>query len=196
MYNMISARKRTARASATLIRDAAHAAPDSTDRMEVANAHLEHYLREIFGAALSRKVLAGYIAMRSEADPLPVMAAHPGQVCVPVVAGPGKALVFHRWHTRAEMRTGTFGVQIPAEADALEPQLLIVPGLAFDLQGYRLGYGGGFYDRTLAQLRARGRVTAIGFAFSDQRVNAVPRCATDETLDALVTDAGVQVFAD
>jgi 5-formyltetrahydrofolate cyclo-ligase len=62
--------------------------------------------------------------------------------------------------------------------------------LAFDRRGYRLGYGGGFYDRTLAALRATGPVTAIGFAFAAQEVPEVPSDATDARLDAIVTEAG------
>jgi 5-formyltetrahydrofolate cyclo-ligase len=66
--------------------------------------------------------------------------------------------------------------------------VLIVPLLAFDREGYRLGYGGGFYDRTLADLRAKGRVLAVGVGFSVQEVPRVPRDATDERLDWVVTD--------
>jgi 5-formyltetrahydrofolate cyclo-ligase len=73
--------------------------------------------------------------------------------------------------------------------------VLIVPLLAWDARGYRLGYGGGFYDRTLEGLRARGPVLAVGFAFSAQEVDAVPTEPTDQRLDALVTEKGVTVFA-
>jgi len=66
-----------------------------------------------------------------------------------------------------------------------------VPLLAFDRAGYRLGYGGGFYDRTLAGLRAAGPVVAVGFAYAAQEVAAVPREATDARLDAVVTERGV-----
>jgi 5-formyltetrahydrofolate cyclo-ligase len=69
-----------------------------------------------------------------------------------------------------------------------------VPLLAFDARGYRLGYGGGFYDRTLEGLRARGPVLAIGFAFAAQEVAEVPIDATDQRLDMIVTDAGVRAF--
>ncbi|MDK2773694.1 MAG: 5-formyltetrahydrofolate cyclo-ligase, partial [Tabrizicola sp.] len=66
---------------------------------------------------------------------------------------------------------------------------------AFDARGYRLGYGGGFYDRTLAGLRARGQVLAVGFAFAAQEVAKVPTDAFDQRLDAVVTEKGVTVFA-
>ena len=71
---------------------------------------------------------------------------------------------------------------------------MIVPMLAFDARGYRLGYGGGFYDRTLELLRARGPLLAVGFAFAAQEVDAVPIDGFDQRLDAVVTEKGVTVF--
>jgi 5-formyltetrahydrofolate cyclo-ligase len=130
--------------------------------------------------------------MRSEADPRPAMAAHSGPLCLPVVAGRGRPLVFRAWMPGAPLVAGGFGAMVPAaEAAELVPEVLIVPMLAFDRQGYRLGYGGGFYDRTLAALRAAGPVRAIGLAFAGQEVAAVPRGPWDVALDLIVTEAGV-----
>jgi 5-formyltetrahydrofolate cyclo-ligase len=89
------------------------------------------------------------------------------------------------------MVAGEFGALIPAEGAWLEPQVLIVPLLAFDRRGFRLGYGGGFYDRTLERLRQRHPVLAVGFAFAAQEVPEVPTENTDQPLDAIVTDQGV-----
>ncbi len=89
------------------------------------------------------------------------------------------------------MGPGPFGAQVPAGGDWLRPDLLVVPLLAFDAAGRRLGYGGGFYDRTLAGLRAAGPVRAIGFGYAAQQVDEVPADATDELLDAMVTETGV-----
>ena len=86
---------------------------------------------------------------------------------------------------------GTFGALVPAKGDWIVPEVLIVPLLAFDRRGYRLGYGGGYYDRTLEVLRARGPVTAIGFAFAAQEVDEVPIEATDQPLDLIVTERGI-----
>ena len=72
------------------------------------------------------------------------------------------------------------------------PQIVILPLLAFDGAGHRLGYGGGFYDRTLQKLRAAGPVHAVGFAYEAQAVEQVPTEATDQPLDAIVTDAGIR----
>lgn len=138
--------------------------------------------------------LAGYMPIRTEADPLPVMAGHAGPVGVPVIKGPGQALVFHLWSDGCAMTVGPFGARIPTDGKAMVPQVLIVPLLAFDARGYRLGYGGGFYDRTLAALRAAGPVLALGFAYSAQEVPEVPIDGYDQRLDGVVTEEGAQRF--
>jgi len=92
---------------------------------------------------------------------------------------------------RALGEAGYLGALIPEVAEEVVPEVLIVPLLAFDRPGYRLGYGGGFYDRTLERLRARGPVTAIGFAFAAQEVDRVPTEPTDQKLDLIVTERGV-----
>jgi 5-formyltetrahydrofolate cyclo-ligase len=138
---------------------------------------------------------AGYMPMRTEIDPLPAMAAHQGAVGVPVIIGAGQALRFREWGPGSAMLVGEFGARVPAEGAWVEPEVLIVPLLAFDAGGFRLGYGGGFYDRTLEGLRAKGPVIAIGFAFADQEIPQVPIEETDQRLDMIVTEAGVRRFA-
>ncbi len=140
------------------------------------------------GAAIS-----GYWPMRNEIDPRPVMTAlaargHP--LGLPVVVGKGRPLVFRAWRPGDELVAGSFGTQVPG-IDQMEvvPHLLLVPLLAFDRAGYRLGYGGGYYDRTLAALRAVGPAVAVGLAFSAQEVDSVPHDATDARLDWIVTEA-------
>lgn len=140
------------------------------------------------------RALAGYMPMRTEIDPLPAMAAHDGPAGVPVIIGKGQPLRFREWTPGCEMVAGEFGALIPAEGAWIEPDVLIVPLLAFDARGYRLGYGGGFYDRTLEALRARGPRLAIGFAFAAQEMAEVPIDATDQRLDMVVTEAGVRDF--
>ncbi len=136
------------------------------------------------------RILAGYMAMRTEIDPLEAMVAHQGPVCVPVIVGAGQPLRFREWSPGCAMIPGAFGALIPAEGAWLEPEVLIVPLVAFDARGYRLGYGGGFYDRTLEGLRVRRATLAIGFAFAAQGVPEVPLEPTDQRLDAIVTEAG------
>jgi 5-formyltetrahydrofolate cyclo-ligase len=140
-------------------------------------------------------VLAGYMPMRTEIDPLPAMHAHEGPLAVPVVMGPATPLMFASYHKVAAMQMGAFGAMIPADVQYLSPSVLIVPLLAFDARGFRLGYGGGFYDRTLEGLRAKGPICAIGFAFAAQEVEAVPIDATDQPLDMIVTENGTIRFA-
>jgi 5-formyltetrahydrofolate cyclo-ligase len=145
-------------------------------------------------SAQAGKVLSGYMPMRTEIDPLPAMAAHVGPVGVPVIMGAGVALRFREWSPGCAMMEGAFKAFIPVEGAWVVPQVLIVPMLAFDARGYRLGYGGGFYDRTLAGLKAGGEVVAIGFAFAAQEVAEVPVDGFDQRLDMVVTENGVTRF--
>ena len=89
------------------------------------------------------------------------------------------------------MVDGPFGAKVPALLDWVDPEILIVPLVAFDRYGGRLGYGGGFYDRTLQQLRAARATLAIGFAYSAQEADDLPLEPTDQPLDMIVTETGV-----
>lgn len=137
--------------------------------------------------------LAGYMPIRTEIDPLPAMAeaaAH-GPVGVPVIQGAGQALKFSRWTPDAPLKDGPFGAQIPTEDDYFDPEILIVPLVAFTKQGDRLGYGGGFYDRTLEALRAKRPTLAIGFAYTAQLSPNLPIEPTDQPLDLIVTETDI-----
>ncbi len=141
--------------------------------------------------------MSGYLPIRTEIDPLPAMAAASvhGIVGVPVIVGPGLPLKFARWMPNIELAEGMFGASIPAEADYFDPELVIVPIVAFDACGGRLGYGGGFFDRTLELLRARRPTLAIGFAFDEQETDALPLEPTDQPLNMLVTQSRVLTFS-
>lgn len=143
------------------------------------------------------KPVAGYMPMRSEIDPLPAMAdlGMQAQVGVPIIVAKATPLIFHRWSLEAEMVDGPFGARVPREGTQMVPQVLIVPLVAFDRFGGRLGYGGGFYDRTLEGLRARGPVFAVGYAWGAQEVARLPQEPTDQPLDALVTEAETLLFS-
>ena len=137
--------------------------------------------------------LSGFMPIRTEIDPRPAMAeacAH-GPVGVPVIRAANQPLLFAQWSPETAMVAGAFGAQVPESQIYFEPQILIVPLLAFDQRGGRLGYGGGFYDRTLQMLRARRATLAIGFAFAGQEVDAAPLEDTDQPLDLVVTETGV-----
>lgn len=140
--------------------------------------------------------IAGYSPMRTEIDPLPAMAdlAKSTTVGVPIIQGNGRPLVFHEWHPDIAMVDGPFGATVPANGVEMVPQVLIVPLVAFDRQGNRLGYGGGFYDRTLQGLRSRGPVFAVGYAWAVQEADNLPLEPTDQPLDAIVTEAETLIF--
>lgn len=179
----LAAIKAAARTAAYVRRKAAF---DTAPRAQA--SCLAQVLAEYRGVPVS-----GYMAMRTEIDPTPAMAeaaAH-GPVGVPVIVGRGQPLQFARWTPGCGMVAGPFKAEVPAVLDWMTPQILIVPLLAFDARGGRLGYGGGFYDRTLAGLRARGPVLAIGFAFAAQQDDALPLGSTDQMLDMIVTEAGI-----
>jgi len=175
--------KAAARKAALARRAAAHRA-----RPPGAAALLSSVLAGYRGVAL-----AGYMPIRSEIDPLPAMAeaaAH-GPVAVPVIEGAGRPLRFSRWEPGCALRRGPFGTRLPEVDDFVTPEILIVPLVAFERAGGRLGYGGGFYDRTLARLRAVRPVLAIGFAYAAQEAEGLPLEPTDQPLDMIVTEAEV-----
>lgn len=144
-------------------------------------------------AGLEGRIISGYLPIRTEASPLAAMEglARHNRVAVPVVIRAGAPLVFREWTPGCRLERGVFDVMIPVEGAELHPDLVITPLLAFDRGLHRLGYGGGFYDRTLAKLRAEGHVHALGFAYAAQLVEAVPVEATDQLLDAVLTESGV-----
>ncbi|MDW4499592.1 5-formyltetrahydrofolate cyclo-ligase [Sulfitobacter sp. D35] len=175
--------KAAARAAAFARRKQAHA----TDRGTGA-ALLSSLLAGYRGVPLS-----GYLAIRTEIDPLPAMAeaaAH-GPVGVPVIEGKGQPLKFAAWEPGIALVPGPFGAQVPERLEFFEPELLIVPLVAFERNGGRLGYGGGFYDRTLALLRARRPTVAVGFAYAAQEARDLPLEATDQPLDLVVTETEI-----
>ena len=150
------------------------------------------YLSEVL-AGYRGVPLAGYMAMRTEIDPIAAMAeaaAH-GPVGVPVIMGQGLPLQFRVWEPECAVIKGEFGALIPEAGDWMIPEIVIVPLVAFDRKGGRLGYGGGFYDRTLEQLRAARPTMAIGFAYGAQEDENLPLEPVDQPLDLIVTEHGV-----
>ncbi len=140
------------------------------------------------GAAVS-----GYWPIGDELDARPLLARlhELGHACaLPTVAARGQPLVFRQWSPGVPLVAASFGLSEPAaEAPTVIPDVLGVPLLAFDARGYRLGYGGGYYDRTIAALRRSGReIAAVGLAFAAQEVEAVPHGPGDERLDWVVTE--------
>lgn len=139
-------------------------------------------------------VIAGYHPLRDEIDPLPLLArleAAGFAVALPAHAPGAREVTFHRWREGEPLAAGEFGVLMPLpDAPLVTPDVVLAPLLAFDATGHRLGYGAGYYDRSIAHLRAHGPVTVAGLAFDEQEVPAVPHEPLDQRLDWIVTPRG------
>ena len=137
-------------------------------------------------------VVSGFSPLKSEISPLPLLQRLAGagaSLALPVVVGRGQPLVMRAWSFGAPLVSGIWGIrEPPAEAPQVFPDILIVPLLAFDRRGHRIGYGAGYYDMTIAQLRAMKPVTAIGVAFATQEIAAVPATPRDARLDLVLTE--------
>jgi 5-formyltetrahydrofolate cyclo-ligase len=142
--------------------------------------------------------IAGYWPIFSEADAKPLLNALHQKACtcfLPVVVAHGSSLIFREWQPGDELVTSDIGILEPdADKPVGVPDILLLPLLAYDKQGYRMGYGGGYYDRTLSDLRDSDKITAIGIAYAGQEVNDVPYENFDQRLDWVLTEKGAQEF--
>ena len=144
-------------------------------------------------------IISGYWPIRDEFDTMPLLrrlAAAGYRCALPYVEKKRQVLIFRQWRPGAPMIEGPFRIPEPTEtAGELTPTILLTPLLAYDSEGFRLGYGGGFYDRALARERAAGGpVLAVGMAFAEQLIERVPHGDTDEQLDWIVTERGAMPF--
>jgi 5-formyltetrahydrofolate cyclo-ligase len=184
--------KKDARAAAGKLRAAAHA--------EAAHLAADALVSLAFPAEASahRKTVSGFFPYKSEIDVRPLLGRLAGEgwvTSLPIVTGLGEPLIFRRWYPGEPTVPGLWDIPRPLEAaELVEPDVLLVPMLAFDRAGYRLGYGGGFYDRTLALLRGKKEVVAIGVAYAAQEVASVPHDDHDARLDFVMTEEGVIRF--
>lgn len=143
------------------------------------------------------EIIAGFWPIGAEADPLPLLEklrerGHP--VALPVVVARDAPLIFRLWVNDIPLEPAGFGTRAPGPAaPEVRPDILLMPLLAYDEEGHRLGYGGGYYDRTLAHLVPRPRL--VGFAFSGQAQKSIPHEAHDVMLDAVVTERGLAFFS-
>nr|WP_172331723.1 5-formyltetrahydrofolate cyclo-ligase [Mangrovicoccus sp. HB161399] len=175
------------RAEAKARRAAVHGAVDPAPALEALRALL---------AQFGGQVVAGYSPIGTEIDPFPALAglAETHRLCLPVTHGRGHPLTFHLWSPGVALQSAGFGTSAPVEAPEVVPDVLVVPMLAFDRTGGRMGYGAGHYDRTLDLLRSRGPVKAYGFAYAAQEFEALPQEPTDQPLDGVVTENGLIRF--
>ena len=152
------------------------------------------------GRAGPDTVVSGFMSMPDEIDTGPLMrwlAAEGYRLAMPVIVAKRLPLVFRAWSPDDVMGKGPWGIAEPLpDKAAVIPTVLLVPLLAFDRLGGRLGYGGGFYDRTLAGLRPNGRVTAVGVGLDALEVDAVPRLEYDEPINWILTETGPRRLQD
>ncbi len=146
-------------------------------------------------AIMPGMIVSGFMSLKNEINPLPLMRKLAGQgarLALPVVAGRGKPLIMREWVFGEPLVAGVWGIREPKpEAAVVDPDILLVPLLAFDRAGRRIGYGAGYYDLTLAQLRARKPVIAVGLGFAAQEVAAIPATSRDARLDLVLTEREV-----
>jgi len=181
----------------SLRRDAESARPAMKDAYPQADAAMASNFFDAIPIAAGTRVSA-YIAMRSEADPAMLVdeARARGAVILLPRVQKNMPLHFHRWEKGAALVPAPFGLKEPAKDWPQEdPDILIVPLLAFDASGHRLGYGGGYYDRTLQALRAKKKIIAVGLGYSGQQRDDLPNEPHDETLDMVVTEKSTLRFS-
>ena len=172
----------------------ARAGLDQDDRTDAASAVARHFFD---GISLDpAQVVAAYWRIRDEIDCQPILVRlmdSNQKVVLPVVLGPDRPLDLRVWEQGTSLFEAGFGTLAPSElAPRAEPDVIIMPLLGFDKHGTRLGYGGGYYDRTLARLSKKPML--VGLAFSAQEFDHIPREPHDVPLDAVVTEAGMRHF--
>ncbi len=147
-----------------------------------------------FAGPVEGAEVSAFLAIGEELDPLPLMrrlwaAGH--AIGLPVMVGKAKPLVFREWREGEPLREVQWGIREPQDsARVIVPDIVLVPLLAFDCHGYRLGYGGGFYDRSIAEIRAAKPVITIGLAYDELEVDAVPHDDYDQRLEWVLTPSG------
>lgn len=165
---------------------------------ELVSAEICRLLVDTLAAEHTGGTVAGYIPIRNEVSPFDAMCRLHDMgfsVCVPVVIAAGTPLEFWRWEPDMGMVEAVYGTRVPEHREPLVPDVLIVPLLAFDREGWRLGYGGGFYDRTIECLRMDRKILTVGIAGSIQGFTALPHDDHDQQLDAVVTEEGFMRYS-
>ena len=143
-------------------------------------------------------VIGLYYPVNSEMNPLILidyLETHGKTTCLPIVIGKNRPLIFKSWSTGKDVVTGHYGIPVPDNDQIVTPDLVICPLLSYDAKGMRLGYGGGFYDRTIRHLRRNKQTRYMGLAFSEQKsYHDLPSEVHDVPLDVVLTEAGISNF--
>jgi 5-formyltetrahydrofolate cyclo-ligase len=137
-------------------------------------------------------IVSGFMPLKSEINPLPLMrklGGAGGRLALPAIDGRGKPLIMRAYAIGDALASGQWGIREPKpEAAEVAPDILLVPLLAFDRSGNRIGYGAGYYDMTIAKFRAVKSVLAVGIAYAAQEIAAVPVTPRDARLDLVLTE--------
>jgi 5-formyltetrahydrofolate cyclo-ligase len=183
-----------AKAALRIKAHAGRAAILNSTRADAAKSVAEHFFKSVTLAP--RDIVAGYWRIKDEMDCQPILIRLMDSfqpVCLPVVLGDDLPLQLRLWEQGAALYEAGFGTLAPSElSPQVEPDVIIMPLLGFDKHGTRLGYGGGYYDRTLEKLGKRPRL--VGIAFAAQEIDTIPREAHDVPLDMIVTEQGARSF--
>jgi 5-formyltetrahydrofolate cyclo-ligase len=176
---------------AQIRRDAA-ARRDALPAAERAAAAATIAARPLPVAVPTGAIVSGFSPLKSEINPVPLMRAFADAgagLALPVVAGRGKPLIMRSWTFGAPLVAGVWGIrEPPPDAPEVFPDILIVPLLAFDRTGHRIGYGAGYYDMTIARLRGIKPVLAVGIAYAAQEIAEIPTTERDARLDFVLTE--------
>lgn len=182
-------KKRRATERATLIARRLAASPDEHARW---SARIEASLREGF-SGLAGMIVGFYWPFQGEFDPRPFVTDLRGRgvrAVLPAVVAKNQPLEFHEWWPGVAMTKGVYDLPVPDGTSALVPDALLIPALGVGSQGDRLGYGGGYFDRTLAALRPKP--IAVGIAFELSRIATIVPQPHDVFMDFIVTEAGIE----
>jgi 5-formyltetrahydrofolate cyclo-ligase len=137
-------------------------------------------------------IVSGFMPLKSEINPIPLLrnlADAGAALALPAVAGKGKPLIMRAFAFGETLASGVWGIREPKpDAPQVDPDILIVPLLAFDRRGHRIGYGAGYYDMTITALRALKAIVAVGIAFAAQEIADVPNTPRDARLDLVLTE--------
>jgi len=184
--NTLADIKKAARKTATTTRLAAHEAANDAALLALA-AHPFPT-----SPVVGQSIISGFFPYQSEIDTRPLLGRLAGEgwtTALPIVIANGEPLEFRRWLPGEPTVPGKWDIPRPPDSSPIvKPDVLLVPMLAFDRAGYRLGYGGGFYDRTLEMLRKGKPVVAIGVAYAAQEVDSVPHDDHDQKLNFIMTE--------
>ena len=183
-------KKRLRKQAAITRKQAFDAMPDAPQRIA------RH--ADILQMRYAPKIIAAFWPIRTEINPIPLMAAlcqSGATSCLPVTPEEGKPLTFHQWDIGAPLADGPYHTKEPfGDTPIMTPDLILAPLLAFDAGCWRLGYGGGFYDRTIAALEAAGHQPhLVGIAFDESQVSHVPTGPYDKALSAILTPTGLKL---